>query len=76
EMRKHPELRPIVRSMGKLKSASNSSLIEMCILTNTLDEARMISREYLARKTGRPNKRASSVADLASPYSRTSEAKN
>ncbi|KAF4706849.1 AP-4 complex subunit epsilon-1, partial [Perkinsus olseni] len=73
EIRKHPELRPVVRSIGKLKSASNAALVEMCIVTNTLDEARKISRAYLAKKAGKPTKRASPTAALASPYSRTSE---
>lgn len=66
----------MVRSIGKLKSASNAALVEMCIVTNTLDEARKISRAYLARKAGKPTKRASPMAALASPYNRTSEAES
>ncbi|KAF4667597.1 AP-4 complex subunit epsilon-1 [Perkinsus chesapeaki] len=81
EIRRHPDLRPVVRSIGKLKSASNAALIEMCIVTSTLDEAQRISREYLASKAGKPNRRSvgagsssSSAVAFTSPYTRTSEA--
>ncbi|KAF4668879.1 hypothetical protein FOL47_002836 [Perkinsus chesapeaki] len=62
-LREKPHLRPLVKSIGKLKSASIPVLIEMCLVTGTLQQATRISIDFvqqrgLKQQASKRNKRA------------------
>lgn len=47
KLREKPHLRPVIKSIGKPKSASLAALIEMCLVTGTLQQATRISIHHI-----------------------------